>query len=57
MRLPSTIRSKMIRLRLLRWGLLVILMHDHLHTGEENGCGMGTIGLQRGSTARREGFL
>ncbi len=56
---PSDIRAKVIRLWL--GGLLVSLrvMHGHLHlrASEENGCGRGTIGLQRGSTARREGFL
>jgi hypothetical protein len=52
---PSDVRARTIRL----WygGLLVSLMHGHLHAGEENGCSMGAIGLQRGSTARREGFL
>jgi hypothetical protein len=55
MRLHSDIRAKTIRLW--RGGLLVSLMHDHLHASEENGCGMGPIGIQRRSTARREGYL
>ena len=55
MRLSGDIRAKMIRLW--RGGLLVSLMHGHLHASEENGCGMGPIDLQHSSTARREGFL
>jgi hypothetical protein len=53
--LPSDIRAKMIRLW--RGGLLASLMHGYLQASEEGGCSTGTIALQRGPIARREGFL
>jgi hypothetical protein len=49
MRLRSDIRAKMNPLW--RGGLLVSLMDVHLHASEENGCGRGTIGLKRVTTA------